>query len=196
MKDLFLIIMFLFAIFNCDAQNQDTVIGAIIKNKPDWIDSWEEYPFKDVKSSQKQKRILHLYHENCCDTLFESECFYIYSPNKKYAVDPYSVRLMTYENEKGETIIGGADPDVGVYLYDLVYKKVYRLLYYGTIEGYDDALWLSDTVFIIFTESNSQPQLIIVDIKNDTYIYHTYKKNTRRFNYIEKKFLQYGIKTD
>ena len=201
MKKLILVIVYQLSILYCFAQTQSTLIDAIKKHKPDWIDSWESYPFIEVKISPKQ---IPDWMDLCsdCDTISYYEPFYVYSPNKKMVVDAYSVRfVISYKN--GEKAVWGGDPDTGVFLFDLENRKAYRMLYYGTIPDYDDVLWLSNTAFVILTctfsiPSNGyhKPQLIVIDIKDKTCVYHTYKDNKRKFDYIEKKFLKLGFNVE
>jgi hypothetical protein len=125
-----------------------------------------------------------------------------FSPDKKQFLDIYSYWLAL--EKEGKTIVSrGGEPDQVISLCNFKTRKWTRILFQGTTERIQDALWISNSKFILVgTRENASgkqsPVIYLGDIVTKTFKVFILKKAVRYFQkssgYNSPKLLRLKIK--
>ncbi len=88
---------------------------------------------------------------NAFDFDFETseDEFLIYSKDKKKAFDLF---FYSQVEKIGDEYLFSWDANSDIRLHDMINKKSYILGSYGTAGGYDDAVWINDNEFLLFSK--------------------------------------------
>jgi hypothetical protein len=122
--------------------------------------------------------------ENPADSIIhDANClkyFYIPSPNSRLLLDIYSYRLLFNANDKdGKLHIGGGDPESTIEITDFQKHIWQRITMAGSPEGYDDACWLSKSIFLVVgykdvSNSSVTPCIQLYDLENKSVVFGTW----------------------
>jgi hypothetical protein len=171
---------------NCVAQRDNEIKDAIMKNKHEWINSWADSPLINFQTKNPRKISPMPGLGNSYDPI--NEPFYSYSPSRRFFTDIYSTSLMFYIDGQ-DTVLGSADPDCEIVLFDTQANTQSRLLFEGSITHYEDAVWVTDSTFVVLGSNDYDeihPIILFFDLNKMEYYYYVGVKNKRKYGYVEE----------
>ncbi|MFA6922878.1 MAG: hypothetical protein WC223_01370 [Bacteroidales bacterium] len=173
----------------------DSIYKKIIKNCDIWVKSWKDvsnnfditkFKFENKDSCKSCGNWDKYIVDNDFLALYNDILFYSF--NKSMIVDIYSNK--TILTKKENRLIATFDADTKVYVIDLNNKKSKLLFTSGTIEMYNDCLWIDSDNFALLGSRSEyvnniesfRPFIWIYNIKNNVYNIYSDSKTYQKYN--------------
>jgi hypothetical protein len=164
------------------------VPSILLKKLPLWVDYckskdriFDIHTFKQIPSTGYAAEI-----EKPDSTKIDPDqytYFYIPSPDSRIMLDIYSYRHILNKDAKGTMHIGGGDPESTIEILDTKRHLWQRILMLGSQEKFDDACWVSNSIFLIAGSTQSsdtlwQPCFFLYDIEQQRSVFGTWPEHT------------------
>ncbi len=121
------------------------------------------------------------------------EPFLIYNPSKTFYLD-----IDSYNWDLDDEGVAQFEADQEVNLVNLSDKTVSRVAFFGPSHWVDDALWVSDSIFILLqNNSENQPEVSTYNLKeNSVFLFqHSTQLQTGDKTYTHSRLEKKGVKT-
>jgi hypothetical protein len=197
-------LLFLLVLISSSANAQQDILiknkSLIEKELKTWITTFKNFNLTDFKfidsfTSTLIKDTNDLFVADASNK-DATALLYIYNKSKNYAIDLYGGQA-TLQYKKGKYSFEDADDGGPLYLHNLKEKKTYKIEYNSFSYFAEEALWLTDSKFIlayIFNDNGiRKPSIYCGNLKeNKLYFFQNKKENCNRKmgSYTSKKLLQ------